>query len=147
MPHIGQAITGFAPAIYPNAGGTVGGVSGGTIGGSNTFPGTSGSTSAPISGQRSELVTFFDALNIQICRLLEHNLIYNFFDVALERCHNLPWLIEFGYVVLSCLTFSRSTFIFIFLQKFHPYNRESRAYYCSRQLFIQCSGSGNLSID
>ena len=73
MPSIGQAVTGFAPAVYPNTGGIVGGVPGGTIGGSNTIPGTSGSTSAPISGQRSELMTFLDALKTQNCSWLEHN--------------------------------------------------------------------------
>ena len=34
----------------------------------------------------------------------------------------------------------------LFLRKFHPHNRKTRAYHCSRQLLIGCYGSRNLSI-
>ena len=50
---------------------------------------------------------------------------------------------EFSCVILSCVTLSCCT---IFLRKYLAYNLKIHSYHCSRQVFIQGHGPGNLSI-
>ena len=57
-------------------------------------------------------------------------------------CLGLLRLIELSGVVLSCSHFLAKQFS----RNFHPNTRKTRAYDCSRQLFIQCHGSENVSI-
>ena len=74
-------------------------------------------------------------------RLSYFSFFHNFFSMY-ERCHVLCWFTEFSSVVLfhtfsldccdGCITHATGGLA---------------SYHCSRQLFIQCHGSGNLSIN
>ena len=53
----------------------------------------------------------------------------------------------FGWLSSAVLYRAVSRFLATaFERKYHPDNRKTRSYHCSRQLFIQGHGSGNLSI-
>ena len=64
---------------------------------------------------------------------------------ALTRCMGAA-ILYLGWLSLAGLYRVFSRFIDrLSFRKYHPYNRKTRPHHCSKQLFIQGPGSGNLS--